>query len=186
MFVTARTRSPAAALAKCCKHKTGKDTSSEISHLAISVFGQWDSFWLKLFFLFSKFHFEKVNIIYRRGYVHLRLGVCACLSDINLPAISQKPVLKAIAIKFDTVIASVTRMHRMLIILTLTFIQGHTDLNHENNKCLIISETVQAMPIKYQVYCEHYSKLYSTFELMTFVFVLYYYHYNMQRLLICK
>ena len=33
----------------------------------------------------------------------------------------------------------------VLIILTLTFIQGHTDLNNENTKCLIISETVQAM-----------------------------------------
>ena len=39
-------------------------------------------------------------------------------------------------------------MHHMLIILTLTFIQGRTDLNHQNNKCLIISETVQAIPIK--------------------------------------
>ena len=34
-------------------------------------------------------------------------------------------------------------MHHVLIILT--FIQGHTDLKHENNKCLIISENVQAM-----------------------------------------
>ena len=41
------------------------------------------------------------------------------------------------------------RMHLVLIILILTFIQGHTDLNHENNKCLIISETIQAMPIKF-------------------------------------
>ena len=40
------------------------------------------------------------------------------------------------------------RIHHVLIILILTFIQGHTDLNHENNKCLIISETFQAMPIK--------------------------------------
>ena len=32
------------------------------------------------------------------------------------------------------VIASDMRMHHMLIILTLTFIQGHTDQNHENNK----------------------------------------------------
>ena len=37
--------------------------------------------------------------------------------------------------EFDTVTASVTRMHHMLIILTVTIIQGHTDLNHENNKC---------------------------------------------------
>ena len=34
-------------------------------------------------------------------------------------------------------------MHRVLIILTLTFIQVHTDLNQEDNKCLIISETIQ-------------------------------------------
>ena len=26
-----------------------------------------------------------------------------------------------------------------------TFIEGHTDLNHENNKCLISSETIQAL-----------------------------------------
>ena len=49
------------------------------------------------------------------------------------------------------VAASDMLMHHMLIILTLTFIQGHTDLDHENNKCLIISETIQAMPIKFAV-----------------------------------
>ena len=54
------------------------------------------------------------------------------------------------AISFDTVTASVTRIY-VLIILTVTFIQGHTDLNHENNKWLIISETIQAMPIKFAV-----------------------------------
>ena len=37
------------------------------------------------------------------------------------------------------------------VLMTLTFIQGHTDLNHEKDKCLINSETVQAMPIKYAV-----------------------------------
>ena len=36
--------------------------------------------------------------------------------------------------------ASDMRMHHVLIILTLTFIQGYTDLNHENNKCSIISD----------------------------------------------
>ena len=35
--------------------------------------------------------------------------------------------------------------------LTLTFIQGHTYLNHEDNKYMIISETIQAMPIKFAV-----------------------------------
>ena len=43
------------------------------------------------------------------------------------------------------------RMHHVIIILTFTFIQGHTDLNHEHNKCLIISETIQTMPIRFAV-----------------------------------
>ena len=46
-------------------------------------------------------------------------------------------------IKLGTMTASDMIMHHVLITLTLTFIQGHTDLNHENNKCLI-SENVQA------------------------------------------
>ena len=41
----------------------------------------------------------------------------------------------------------------VLIILTLTLIQGHThnDLNHGNNKSLVISETIQAIPIGFPV-----------------------------------
>ena len=39
-------------------------------------------------------------------------------------------------------------MHHVLIILTLTFIWGHTDLNHKNNS-FIVSDTIQAMPIKF-------------------------------------
>ena len=82
--------------------------------------------------------FEKVN---RWGQVvHLRvcLSVTAHISETS----------EAITIKFGTVTASVMIMHQVLIILTLTFIQGHTDLNHKNKKCLITSETVQlqAMP----------------------------------------
>ena len=42
-------------------------------------------------------------------------------------------------------------MHQVLIILTLTFIQSYIDRNGENNKYSIISETVQAMPIKLAV-----------------------------------
>ena len=42
-------------------------------------------------------------------------------------------------------------MHHVLIILSLTFIQGHTILNDDNNKCSIISENVQAIPIKFAV-----------------------------------
>ena len=33
----------------------------------------------------------------------------------------------------------------------MTFRRGHTDRNHENNKCLITSETIQAMPITFAV-----------------------------------
>ena len=40
------------------------------------------------------------------------------------------------------------RMRHVLIILTLTFIQGHTDLHHESIKCFIISKTIQGMTIK--------------------------------------
>ena len=43
-------------------------------------------------------------------------------------------------------------MHHVLIILTLTFIQGHTICSHENDKCLIISETTRAM--HHQICCE--------------------------------
>ena len=41
-------------------------------------------------------------------------------------------------------------MHRMLITLALAFIQGRNP-NHENNNCSIISETVEAMAIKFAV-----------------------------------
>ena len=42
-------------------------------------------------------------------------------------------------------------MHRVLIILTLTFIQGQSDLDNEYITCLIISKTIQAMPINFAV-----------------------------------
>ena len=41
------------------------------------------------------------------------------------------------------------RMNHVLIILTLTFVQVHTELNHEKNKRSIISETIQAMPVTF-------------------------------------
>ena len=45
-----------------------------------------------------------------------------------------------------------TKMHHVLITLTLTFIQGHTDLNRENNNCSIMSEKVfQAICFKFSV-----------------------------------
>ena len=43
------------------------------------------------------------------------------------------------------------RMRHVLSMVTLAFIQGHTDLNHENIKGLVISKTIQAMTITFGV-----------------------------------
>ena len=77
----------------------------------------------------------------------IRLSVCvsACLSVASHISWTRE----AIAIKFYKVTASVMAMHKVFFSFTLTFTQGHIDLNHENNKCSIISETIQAMPIKF-------------------------------------
>ena len=75
--------------------------------------------------------------------------VCVFLTSDSLETI------EVIIVKLSTVTASDMRlrMHLVLIVLTLTFIQGHIDLNDENNKCLIISESVelQAIPITFAV-----------------------------------
>ena len=59
--------------------------------------------------------------------------------------------INVIIINLGMVIASDMVMHHMLIILTLTFVQGCTDLKHANNKCSIISETVETIPIMFAV-----------------------------------
>ena len=46
---------------------------------------------------------------------------------------------QVITVQLGMVTALDTGVHHVLIILTLAFIQGHTYLNHDNNKCLIIS-----------------------------------------------
>ena len=73
--------------------------------------------------------------------------LCVCLSFAND---SSEPV-EAIIIKLSTATASDMMMHHVLIILALTFIQDHTDINRENSKCSIISETVQTMPVNFAV-----------------------------------
>ena len=73
-----------------------------------------------------------------------------CVFVCPLQAIPQKP-FKSPCVKLGRVTASDMRMHRVLILLTLTFIRGHPDRNHENNKCLTISKSIQAMPIKFAV-----------------------------------
>ena len=73
---------------------------------------------------------------------------------MSLASESSKTVLwsSSCIIKLGTVTASDMVMHHVFIILTLTFIQSHTDHNHENEKCSIISKTVQAIPIQFR--CE--------------------------------
>ena len=68
------------------------------------------------------------------------LSVCVSLAN------DSSETINVIIIKFGTVTASDMQMHHVLIVLSFTFIQGHTELNHENTKSWIISETVQAMP----------------------------------------
>ena len=69
--------------------------------------------------------------------------VCVCVSLTN----DSSETIKVIIIKFGKVTASDMKMHHVLIILTVTFIQGHTD----DAKCLVISENFQTMPITFAV-----------------------------------
>ena len=68
---------------------------------------------------------------------------------VSVPRKRFEETLEVIIIKHGTVTASGMGMHLMFIIVTLAFFQGHTYLNHDNDKCSIISETVQAIPIKF-------------------------------------
>ena len=82
-------------------------------------------------------------------------GVCVCVRPCMRVCVSLESdfseTIEAINIKLGTVTASDMLLHRVLTILTMTFIQGHTNRNHEINKFLIISETIQTMPIKFAV-----------------------------------
>ena len=73
--------------------------------------------------------------------------VCACVSLAS----DSSETIEFIITTLGTVIATYMLMRHMFIILTLTSILGHADLHHENNKCSIISETVQAIPITFAV-----------------------------------
>ena len=75
------------------------------------------------------------------------MSVCVC---VCLASHSSGPI-EVIIIKLDTVTASDMTMHHVFHYIALTFIQGHTDLNHDNSKCPIISETVQAIPMRFAV-----------------------------------
>ena len=77
---------------------------------------------------------------------------------------------------FDVVIFFVAKsvsdvlMHHIISYIDLTFIQSHTYLNQENNKCLIISETIQAMPIKFVVKIVRLKVYMTIASLMTLTF----------------
>ena len=74
--------------------------------------------------------------------------MCVCVPR-KLSNFSE--TVEVIIVKLGTVTASDMGMHLVWFILTLTFIQGHIGQNHENTKYLTISETFQAMSIKFAV-----------------------------------
>ena len=55
-----------------------------------------------------------------------RVCVCVCVSLAR----NSSETIQVIVIKFGTVTALDMRMHHVLIILTLIFFQGHTDILH--------------------------------------------------------
>ena len=85
----------------------------------------------------SSFFFE--SLILKKFKIDDLNCLCVCVAS-NISENSE-----AIAIIFDMVTVSVTIMHHVLTILTLTINQGHTDFNHENNKCSI---TLEIEPIR--------------------------------------
>ena len=87
------------------------------------------------------------------------VSVCVCVY-VSLASDCWETV-QVIITKLGRVTASDMIMHPVLIILTSTFIQGHTD---QNNKSSIISETVQAMPIMFAVEIIVRLKLYIIFS----------------------
>ena len=78
----------------------------------------------------------KVYLTLRR-LTETRQVVClyVCLSVRCQPYIWNQSSERAI--KFDGHRLGYERMHRVLVLLTLTFIQSHTDLNHENNQLFL-------------------------------------------------
>ena len=93
-----------------------------------------------------------------RACVRACVRTCVCLSvSLSIPLSVCQSVCPSVCLslasdstktinvimKLGTMTASDIGMYHVLIIFTLTFIQGHTDLNRESNKCSMISETVQ-------------------------------------------
>ena len=99
------------------------------------------------------------------GGVCVRLSVCPSIRPSVSPSVSPPACLpvcvslasdssetsEAIITTLGMVTASDMVIHHVLIILTLTFIQGNTNINHGNHTCSIISETVLTIPITFAV-----------------------------------
>ena len=83
----------------------------------------------------------------------VRACVCVsvCVRVSVFMASDSSETVEVIIGTLGTVTALDMIMHHVLITLTLTIIQGHTDPNDENDKCLLISETIQAMRIKFSM-----------------------------------
>ena len=57
----------------------------------------------------------------------------------------------SVGIFIPTTYGQLCTMHHALIVFTLIVIQGHRDLNLDNNTCSFFPETVQAIPITFAV-----------------------------------
>ena len=79
----------------------------------------------------------------------MRACLSVCLSVCVSLVSDSSETIEVITIKLGMVTSSDLPMHHVLIILTSTFIQGHTDFKHEKNKCSIFSETVQEILITF-------------------------------------
>ena len=78
----------------------------------------------------NKFKIDEVKVC---------LSVCLCTVCLCVSLANDSSETIEVIIKLGMVAASDMLIHHVLIILTLTFIQGHTDLNQENNTRSIFS-----------------------------------------------
>ena len=89
-----------------------------------------------LVFKVSSQDFEEVDI-------DETVSLCVCPSQ-RIPS----NTIAVIIIKLGTVTASDMKKHHVLIILILTSIQGHTDLNHENNNVRLFQKLDKGREIR--------------------------------------
>ena len=86
--------------------------------------------------------------------VRARARICVRVRACVRLASDSWETIKVIIINLGTVTASDMRMYHGIIILTLTFIQGHTYLNRETSKSSIISTLIFVLSNPHHVCCE--------------------------------